>query len=140
MSNFVADFLYHGDFIAVGKFDAKDAIGPDFQGKFGAVDGMKAEFFKKNGLVGQGKDFLDFVCSGFLDGVFRKSGSDSFFLVIGMYGQGAYFGQVFPAELEGAAGDNFVAVFVDVDREIPQVVVEVSQRAGKEFSPVSVKL
>ncbi len=56
--------MEHGDFIAVGKLGAVDAIFPDFMGQFAFIDFLESKLFEKFRFVSQREYFgaFQFPC------------------------------------------------------------------------------
>ena len=73
--------------------------------------------------VGQGEQFFDFKIKGLLDRPFGQGASNTLARIVLVHRKGTYFGQVFPAELKGAAACQFPGFGIFKYPEVSQVVV-----------------
>jgi hypothetical protein len=80
----------------------------------------------------------DVILPGFRYGKLGQLGADPLVQILRHDGQGPDFGQILPAELQGAASDNLIPL-IDKHLEIPYMIVKLAEGASEQLSPSPVK-
>jgi hypothetical protein len=121
----------HGDFVAVGKLDAVDAIGPDNGEQVFPRDDLKTEALEKVRHQGQEEDFAQADGPGLLQTGLHQAGGDVLTPVGWRHGDGADFTQAGPTDVQGGDADNR-AMVLPVDVVVPQLAIEIGQGPGQD--------
>jgi len=118
-----------GDFGALGKDGAMDAIAPDFVREVGFVDGAKAEAREPAGLIGEDEDFFNAEVVGLADEFFDHGLADAGAPAVVVNNDGANLGKVGPVDVHGGCADDFVAV--ERDDEFAECFVNLAEAFGQ---------
>ncbi len=108
------------------------AFTPDLLRQLRFINILKAQFFKKIGMISKGEDLRYPKFLSLSDAGRDKFPADAGALRISSHRKGADLCKVFPEDMQCADTFNLAVVFADKD--IPYVFIEVIQGAGDHLS------
>jgi len=106
-----------------------EAVTPYLVGQFPFININKTEFSKKPCLVGQNENPVYLQAVSLVQTGTNKPGADSTTLHFPGNGQGTYFRQVVPADMQGAYPLDSVLI---IDDKIPQLIIEGADGTGEK--------
>jgi hypothetical protein len=101
-------------------------------GKDSLIHLFETQPFEKGGLVSQGKNPLDSEGLRFIQARLHEFGSYPFLPILFLDREGSNLCQILPAEVQGADAYDFS--ILGIDKKIPEMVIELTERSGKNIS------